>query len=515
MRPLLWIPAAVVALAATTVACGTGGDPGAPATTATQAATPPDDQLDLGATVDVRLILEPVSLNPFATSGVAVDQLLLDNVYEGLVSADTADGDKIVPRLATSHEVSPDGLSYTFTLTPDAKFHDGSALTSADVVWSLQQQIAPGSKGLRAAEFASVAAVSAPDPTTVKVDLKQRDTFLLWNLTQRGGIVYKKDTDFATLDAEENGSGPYTIANWNRGADITLARNDAYWGAKPKNAKVVLHYIPEPSAANNAQTTGQTDVQTAADATLLQPFTANPGFTVLRGTTTDKFTLALNNKRAPFDNPDVRHAFRQAINKEDVIAAYGAGIPIGGPVPPQDPWYTDLTGTDAHNPEGAKALLAKAGHAGGLAVTLDIPNVYPRAIADVLVSNLKQVGVTLTVRQVEFPTWLTRVFTNHDYELSIVDHAEARDIGNYAKPDYYFGYDNKQVQADYAAARAAASDGERDELLRKVAKQASDDAATDWLFVNQTHTVVRTGVYGVPSAETTNRFPLSGIAVGK
>ncbi|OLR94336.1 ABC transporter substrate-binding protein [Actinokineospora bangkokensis] len=513
MRPLLSLPAVLAAAILATTACGTGADPGA-TTASTQAATPTDDQLDLGATVDVRFALEPVSLNPFPTSGVAVDQLLLDNVYEGLVSADTSQGDKVVPRLASSWQVSDDGKSYTFTLVPGARFHDGSPLTSADVVWSLQQVIAPGSKALRAAEFTSVAAVSAPDPTTVKVDLKQRDTFLLFNLTQRGGIVYKQGTDFAALDAKDNGSGPYRITNWNRGADITLTRDDAYWGAKPKNAKVVFHYIPEPSAANNAETTGQTDVQTNADPTLLAPYQGNTGFTVLKGTTTDKFTLAFNNKRAPFDNPDVRHAFRQAINKKDVIAAYGAGIQVGGPVPPQDPWYEDLTGVDAYNPDGAKALLAKAG-AANLSVTLDIPNVYPRAISDVLVSNLKQVGVTLTVRQVEFPTWLSRVFTNHDYELSVVDHAEARDIGNYAKPDYYFGYDNEQVQADYAAARAAASDGERDDLLKKVAKQAAADAATDWLFVNETHTVVRTGVYGVPSAETTNRFPVSGIAVGK
>ncbi|WP_156758134.1 ABC transporter substrate-binding protein [Actinokineospora pegani] len=510
MRPLLWLTAALLA-ATTATACGTGGGGGETGPGASQAATPPDDQLDLDAVVTVRMILEPVSLNPFPTSGVAVDQLLLDNVYEGLVSVD--DGE-VVPRLASSWEVSPDGLGYTFELVDGATFHDGSPVTSADVVWSLRQQIAPGSTALRAAEFASVAGVSAPDAATVQVDLKQRDTFLLWNLTQRGGIVYKQGTDFAALDAKDNGSGPYTISAWNRGADITLTRFDGYWGATPKNSKVVLRYIPEANAANNAQTTGQTDVQTAADATLLQPFEGNPGFTVYKGTTTDKFTLALNNKRAPFDNPDVRHAFRKAINKDDVIAAYGAGIKIGGPVPPQDPWHTDLTATDSHDPAAARELLAKAGQS-NLAVTLDIPNVYPRAIADVLVSNLKEVGVTLTVRQVEFPTWLTRVFTNHDYELSVVNHAEARDIGNYAKPDYYFGYDNAQVQADYAAARTAASDGERDALLRKVAKQASDDAATDWLFLNETRTVVRAGVYGVPTAETTNRFPVSGIAVGE
>ncbi len=514
MRRLARIPAALIAVALLTVACGTGGavDPGS--TAASQEATPPDDRLDPDATVDVRLVLEPTSLNLFSTAGAALDQILLDNVYEGLLSVDTDDNDKIVPRLASSHTVSPDGLTYTFKLVDGAKFHDGSPLTSADVVWSLQQQTAPGSKGVFSADFATIAAVTAPDPSTVTVSLKERDTFLLWNLAQRGGAIYKQGTEFTSLDGAANGSGPFTLAQWNRGATITLARNDNYRGPKPKVAKVVFHYIPEPNAANNAQQTGQTDVQTAADPTLLQPFTGD-GFTILRGTTTDKFTLAFNGTKAPFTNPDVRRAIRQAINKQDVIKAVGAGTAIGSAVPPQDPWYEDLTSIDAHNPENAKKLLAGAGFPNGLELTLTVPSFYTRSISDVLVSNLKQAGITLTVKQVEFQTWLSQVYQNKDFDLSLVDHAEARDLVNYTKPGYYFGYADDQVRQWYAQARTASGDGDRDALLKKVARQVSEDAATDWLFLNQTHTVVRKGVYGVPKAETSNRYDLASLAVAK
>ncbi|MFJ4657547.1 ABC transporter substrate-binding protein [Nocardia sp. NPDC088792] len=499
-----------------TAACGTGGDTtGGSAGRTTQAATPPDDKLDTNATVNARLTLEPTGLNIFGTSGAALDQLLLDNVYEGLVSVDTAADDKIVPRLATTWDQSPDGLTYTFHLTPNAKFHDGSALTAADAVWSLRQQIAPGSKSVQAAKFGSIADVSAPDPATVRITLKQRDTLLLWNLSQRGGIVYKQGTDFTTLDGRENGSGPFTLAGWNRGSSITLARNDTYWSAKPKVAKVVFHYIKETNAADNAQQTGQTDIEFAADPTLLQPFSGNDKFTVLRGTTTDKYTLAFNGTQAPFTNPDVRHALRQAIDKHALIQAVGAGTSIGSDVPPQDPWYEDLTGIDAYDPGNARKLLAGAGFGNGLALTLDVPNIYPTAISDVLVSNLKQVGVTLTVRQVEFQTWLSRVFTDHDFQLSLVDHAEARDLDNFTKPAYYFGYDDKQTRQWYDQARTAASDTDRDTLLKQVARQVSQDAAADFLWLGETFTVVRSGVYGVPQAETSNRLNLSAIAVGK
>jgi peptide/nickel transport system substrate-binding protein len=517
------IPVAVAAAAATALlavatltGCGSGGDTGpSEAAQTTQAATPPDDQLNTAATVHIRLTLEPTSLNIFGTAGTALEQLLLDNVYQSLLSVDTSAKDRIVPALANSWDVAPDGLTYTFHLAPNAKFHDGSALTAADAVWSLQQQLAPGSKSVRAANFSSVADVSAPDPATVRITLKQRDTQLLWTLAGRGGIVYKQGTDFAALDGTENGSGPFRLGQWNRGSSITLERNDSYTGPKPKVARVVFQYIKDPNAANNAESTGQTDIQVSADPTLLQPFTGNGKFTVLRGATTDKFVLAFNGTQAPFTNPDVRHAIRQAIDKKAAVATYGAGIVIGSDVPPQDPWYEDLTGIDAYNPDNAKKLLAAAGFANGLQLTLDVPNIYPPTIADLLVSDLKKVGVTLTVRQVEFQTWLQKVYTGKDFQLSLVDHAEPHDIDNYTKPTYYFGYDNKQVQQWYAQARTAASDAERDTLLKNVARQISQDAATDWLLLVETTTVVRSGVYGVPQAETSNRYNLSTLAVAK
>jgi peptide/nickel transport system substrate-binding protein len=496
--------------------CGTGpaGGPASLGPTA-QAPAPPDDQLDTNATVNVGLTLEPTSLDIFGTSGAALDQLLLDNVYQGLVGIDTNAKDRIVPALAGSWDESADGLVYTFHLNPRARFHDGSPLTAADAAWSLRQEITPGSGALRAADFSAVADVSAPDPATVRITMARRDTLLLWSLSQRGGIVYKQGTDFAALDGAENGSGPFRLAQWNRGSSITLDRVDSYWGAEPKVARVVFHYIKDPDTADNAESTGQTDIQVAADPTLLRPFADSARFTVLRGATTDKFTLAFNDARAPFTNPDVRHAIRQAIDKRGAIRAYGAGIAIGSDVPPQDPWYEDLTDIDSYNPDNARKLLAAAGFGHGLSLTLDVPNIYPPSIADLLVSDLKKVGITLTVRQLEFQTWLSKVHTDKDFQLSLVDHAQARDLDNYTKPGYYFGYDNQQVRQWYADARGAATDAERDALLKKVARQISADAAADWLLLVETTTVVRHGVYGVPQVETSNRFNLATLAVAK
>src|SRR6185312_8533461 len=93
-----------------------------------------------------------------------------------------------------------------------------------------------------------------------------------------------------------------------------------------------------------------------------------------------------------------------------------------------------------------------------------------------------QVGIKLTVKSVEFAAWLKDVYTNHDFQLSIVDHAEARDLGNWANPKYYFGYDNPQVQQLFKQATTATSDADYVSLLKQAARIVSQDAAADWLF---------------------------------
>lgn len=510
----LRLAAATVLAGLAATACGTGADgttTGQAGQTG-QAARPAD--IDTGATVDVRLVLEPTSLDIATTAGAALDQILLGNVYESLLARD--ESGKVGPGLATKYEASADGLAYTFHLAPDAAFHDGTKVTAADAVWSLQQVTAAGSKNPDAAALASVKSVSATDAHTVVVTLKHRDTGFTWGLTGRAGIVFKKGTDFSSLAGAENGTGPFKLGGWKRGSAITFVRDDAYWGTKAKVAKVVLHYIKDANAANNAQRTGQTDIETAADPTLLQPFSDQSEYTVLRGDTTDKFTLALNNAAGPTKDVRVRRAIRQAIDNAGLIKVLGgAASQLGGPIPATDPGYEDLTAIDAYDPASAKKLLQQAGYGDGLKLTVQIPNIYPAEIGDYLASQLKQVGVQLTVRQVEFQTWLDAVYTKHDYQLSLVDHAEARDLGNFANPAYYFGYDNADVRKWYAGAQTAASDGERDALLKKAARQVSQDAAADWLFVNQTLTVVRSGVTGVPRSFTSNRYDLTGLAVAK
>lgn len=465
---------------------------------------------DADASVTVGLVLEPTDLDIRHTSGAALEQVLIDNVYEGLVSR-TASGE-IEDNLASSHEVSDDGLTYTFTLNDGITFHSGNEATVDDVVWSLNG-VKDDETLIDHANFANVSSIAADGDDTVVITLTAPDSNFLWNLTGRGGLVFEQadDTDLST---GANGTGPFTLGEWKQGASISLDRFDDYWGDAAQVSEVVFEYIPDATAGVNAIVAGDIDVLTPVDANLRSQVDAVDELTITEGKTTDKYTLAFNNARAPLDDVRVREALRLAIDHEAIIAAIGgAGVEQGGPIPELDPGYEDLTDVRPFDPERAKQLLAEAGQS-DLELTLTIPNIYATTVSNVLVSQFKDVGVTLDVDSVEFSAWLEDVYTNKDYDLSFVDHLEARDFGNWANPDYYFGYDNPEVQSLFQESVAATSDDEAADLLAQAARIVAEDHAGDVLYNATALTAVADGITGFPTDSPNARLDLGELAVG-
>ncbi|MEV7932971.1 ABC transporter substrate-binding protein [Curtobacterium sp. NPDC089185] len=492
-----------LALAATAVAVVS-------ALTLTACSGSSDDRGGADATVRVGLVLEPTSLDIRKQSGAALDQVLIDNVYQGLVGR-TADGE-IRDVLASRHEVSADGRTYTFTLRKGTTFQDGKPVTAADVVWSLQQ-VKDDAGYVDSAKLAGVTSISSPSDGVVELRLAKPDSDLLFTLTGRAGLVLEQAARNDLSDSA-NGTGPFEVSSWKQGDSLTFSRNDDYWGTEPKVAKIVFRYITDPSTAVNAMANGDLDVLNPVDGTLQGQLQGNPDIALHRGRTTDKYTLAFNDARAPFTDVRVRKAIRQAIDPKALIKAVGGtGVEQGGPIPELDPGYEDLNAIDAYDPANAKKLLAEAGKP-DLDLTLTYANVYPATIGDVLKSQLADVGITLKVERVDFATWLSQVFQDKDFQLSMVDHVEARDFGNWANPDYYFGYDNAEVQALYAESLAATSETAKVEALRKAARIVSEDAAGEWLYTATEITAVRKGVTGFPVDGGNSRLDLSKLALG-
>ncbi|MFT4136234.1 ABC transporter substrate-binding protein [Microbacterium sp.] len=500
-RSALAATALVVTGALLLTACSGSPEPSA----SSDAAGTPDPD----ASVSIRLVLEPSNLDIRETAGAALDQILIDNVYQGLVARTPEQ--EIVPALASDYDVSPDGLTYTFTLREGVSFHDGQALTPQDVIWSLSQ-VKDNASYRDSARLAKVASITA-DGQKITITLSQPDSSFLWNLTGRAGLVLKEG-DTIDRKTKTNGTGPFTLASWKQGDSITFERNDAYWGEKAKVAEVVFDYIPDTQAALNGALAHELDVLTGFDATLKDQVEADGDFSLELGASTDKGTLAMNATTGALADKRVRQAIRQAIDHDAIVEALGAGETLYGPIPELDPGYEDLSDVAPYDPDAAKALLKEAG-VSDLSLTLTIYNGYPTTIPQILVSDLAEVGIELTVNSVEFPAWINDVYVNKDYELSFVLHTEARDFENWANPAYYFTYDNPEVQRLYTESLAATDEDQAADLLAQAARIVSEDMAADWLYNGASVLAVSDTVSGMPTVNVNERLDLAELTKSK
>ena len=209
-------------------------------------------------TVTIGLKLAPTNLDIRNTAGSALDQILIGNVYEGIVARDSKN--QVAPAIASSWETSKDGLTYTFHLNKNMTFFNGDKLDAEDVAWSINELIAKGYHDADA--LAAVSKVEAKDADTAVITLKTPNSNLLWTLTGRAGLVFDKDAKY-DLKTQAVGSGPYTVAKFVENSSITLKANEKYWGKnKAKTPTVVVKYLADDNAAVNALKSG--DVQVLA-----------------------------------------------------------------------------------------------------------------------------------------------------------------------------------------------------------------------------------------------------------
>lgn len=472
---------------------------------ASQSGQPSGDTLALG------LVAEPASLDFTKTDGAAIPQVLLDNVYDGLVKLDQSG--QIKPALASSWDVSADRKTYTFRLVEGAKFTNGEPFTAADAKFSIDRVKTDWTISLKAA-MDVVASTEAVSPTELKVTLTHPSNDWLYRMTTRIGAMFsRKGVD--ALATKPVGTGPYQLGTWKRGDSITLERNDGYWGTKPHFKTVVFKYFKDPNALNSALLSGTINViGTVQTPDSLGQFENNPKYSVTEGTTNGEVVLSFNNGSGPMQDLKVRQAVRYAIDHKALLDTCwaGRGQLIGSMVPPTDPWYEDLTGLYPYDVAKAKQLLKESGKA-ATTLRLRIPTLpYAVSCGQVVKSQLEQAGFKVKLDQLEFPAaWLTTVFTNADYDMSIVAHVEPRDMpAVFGNPKYYTRYDNPQFRALLDKADSASAD-QQATYMRQAARLLSQDAAADWLFLLPNLMVAEKGITGLPKNAISESLDVSGL----
>jgi peptide/nickel transport system substrate-binding protein len=464
------------------------------------AALPAAPALAQGRTdLNIGIQLEPTNLDP-TTGGAAaaIRSVTHLNIFDGLTRIDK-DG-AVQPNLATSWDISEDGLTYTFHLKPGVKFSDGTPLTADAVKWTLDRDRAADSVSAQKQLFAAIASVDVVDPETVKVTLSQPQGDFVYNMAWGDAVIVSPDTA-ATNATNPIGTGPYMLGEWAQGDHITLVRNPNYSGTPPALDTVTFKFITDGTAATSALLAGDLDVFSAFPAPeLLEQFKSNPDFSVIVGSTQGETIVALNNAHPPLDNVKVREAIAHAIDRQSIIdgAQFGYGTPIGSFFPPGDPAYVDLTALSNFDPEKSKALLAEAGVT-DLSLTFKVPPAaYARAAAPIIQQQLAAVGIKVEVVNVEWADWIANVFQGaYDYDLTMVSHVEANDFAAFGKPGYYVNYNAEGLNKLVADLNAATDPAQQIKLKQDIQELLAKDYAALYLYELPNITVANKNVQGL------------------
>ena len=461
----------------------------------------------------IALTAAPATLDFTKSGGAAIPQALIGNVYEGLVRI-SSQGD-IEPQLATSWDLSPDRTTYTFHLRKGVHFSNGDEFTADTAKFSIDRVKSDAwTNGLKAG-MKPVTRTQAVDKYTLAVTLSAPSNGWLWSMgTLIGAQMTPRGVD--NLATKPVGTGPFTVDEYKVGRFLTLSANKSYWGQQPATRHVALRYMTDSTATANALRSGDVDAIVGMDAPeMVSSFRDNNRYAVDVGTTTGKVLLTMNNKRAPFNDVRVRRAVMYAINRQAVIdtAWGGFGEDTGGvPAPPTDPWSYHST-EYPYDPDRARQLLAEAG-VHDVDITFTVPaRAYATNAAELIISELEDVGIHAHIESQEFPAvWLSQTLTQHDYDMSIIEHAEARDIPTlFGNPDYYLGYDDEQTRTLLSAADSAPPD-EYAPLMRKAVDRIMNQAGANTIFIYPNIVVRDKYLTGIPTTIAGQGLELAGIS---
>ena len=381
----------------------------------------------MGGTLRVAINSDPSNLDPHRSTAF-ITRVVLGSVVEGLFNLD--ENYQPIPELATGFEVSDDRLTYTIALRDDVVFHDGSAMTSADVVASLTRWLALSTPGRNLSP--SITGFEALDDVTVQFTFSEPIGALLISALafsyQAPAIMpaaFVEALDEAEVIREPIGTGPFKIASIQAGNQVRLERHEAYaardedpigmgGGKTAYLDAVVLFVTPEAAVRASGLEAGDFDFALGLPSDGFPRFAANPSlklYTPYQGS----LDMALNSREGMFTDPLLRQAFVAALDMDAMmLAAFGdpALYRIDGGLWPQETaWWTDA-GTEPYNQkdvERARALLAEAGYDGSpirWLTTRENQGYYENAV--VASQLLQQAGFVVELEVVDFATILSR-----------------------------------------------------------------------------------------------------------
>jgi peptide/nickel transport system substrate-binding protein len=459
-------------------------------------------------TLVVGLVAEPVNLDPAQVTDLNSNRVGR-RVVETLVTFPD-ESTQIIPGLAESWTISKDGLQYTFKLRSGIKFHDGTPLTAEAVKFSIERQVNPEHPAHKLGKypfanffFGNVKAVEALSNERVAFLLKEPRASFLAILTAGAAsivspaAVMKSGPDYVLHPV---GTGPFKFVSWDRGQRVVLEKNPSYWKFPVKLDRVIYRPIVEDQARLTELLTGTLDLIVGVPADYVSQLEGGGKVGVLKQVGAHVWYLGINNQKKPFDDKRVRQALNYAVNKDAIVrdVLKGTGTPSRGPVLPNT-WAADATlKAYPYDPERARKLLAEAGYPNGFSTTLWVPESgsgmqSPVAMSTVMQSNLKAVGVNVTLQTMEWGAFLAKLRSKEQelFALSWMAGTEDPDMVMYPLlhssqwtpngPNRAM-YKNPRFDDLLQQARVTTDQARRASLYKEAQRILVDDAP--WVFVD-------------------------------
>ncbi|MDR2618345.1 MAG: ABC transporter substrate-binding protein [Treponema sp.] len=453
----------------------------------------------VGGELRFGLATEVAVLDPLDSGSTADSRSILFNVYEGLVKPDT-DG-SLVPALAESFGMEQNGLVYTFVIRQGVRFHDGSPVTPEDAVFTLNT-----AKEARYTGFSDIDKIEVSGGRELRITLKNPDPEFLPYLTI--GIVPKNNPD---RNRNPIGTGPYKVESYTPQQSLTLVKNRDYWKpGVPSLDKVTVVFLAGSDSIPIALRGGNIDAATVTGTVIEQIDQSR--FNVITGYSNMVQLFALNNAVKPLDDIRVRQAVNYAVDIPAIIdiAFFGKGEPSGSPLIPglKNAYEPSLKDPYPLNVAKAKSLLAEAGYPNGFPLEITVPSNYSMHVdtAQVLVNQLAEIGIGVTISLVDWSTWLADVYRGRKYTATVISFdgssvplSPRSFLSRYVSTSgsNFISFNSPRYDEVYAAALAETDGERRASLYREAQRIISESAASVYIQDIMSFQVFRNNFRGV------------------
>ncbi len=479
-----------------------------------------------GGTVVMSTNAEPPHLNPL--NNLLNTGLISGQLFPALLKYNLDMTAK--PWLASSWEVSEDGLTYTFYLDENAVWTDGVPITAEDVKFSFEEMIIkhhPSGKS----NFSSVESIDAPDDKTVIFTLSETYTPFMVYLSHMMAPIFPKHV-YEGTDPLENPNnfepkvtgGPFVFEEWVQGDHITLVRNEQYWVDElPYLDRIIFRFMPEPSTRVLALEAGEIDYIPPGSLPESEVDAVREMEGIVLGDTgyeafISVVTFGMNTRKAPFNDVLVRRAIAYAVDRDFILEAvyFDHGFVSPGPIPPPS-WAFDpsVTGYD-YNPEKTRQMLDDAGYPVGddgvrFSMTITYrPDVYVWSkSAEVIAENLREINIAVELKPLESAAYYPAVYEKWDFDMASVTWGAGPDPHNISAIYHsdnirpliftnFTGYINPDVDALFDEAKTVTDQEERKELYSKIQAMLIEDSPAIWTVHPIRFSAYRETLHGMP-----------------